>query len=1189
MRLKQLDIKGFKSFASQTVINFDADVIGIVGPNGSGKSNIVDAIRWVLGEQKGSELRLDKMTSVIFNGTKKKKAGNLASVSLTFANDKDLLPTEYNMVTITRMLYRSGDSEYRLNGVQCRLKDIRNLFLDTGIGSNSYAIIALGMVDDILADKDNSRRRMFEQAAGVSKYKNRKKETLRKLKNTEDDLDRIEDVLHEIASQLNSLEKQARRARKYRELKTQYRELSLLLTGIRVEKLRIDQARLQQETTEAENAYRAVDTKIITLEAQLEEARAKHVDKEKLLGERQRKLNALVGELRGLENDKQLLQQRKTFVARQSKQLETELTSAAAQLEEQSAEIDRLQSQLETAVAARQERETALQQAQSALDKIRSGHAGVKSQLDASLRQQQEEERRIFELEKRRAINDNQVQNYRFQIERNTADMADRRSERESLQEALRKLHADETDRQTAFEQLEHQEAERRAAITTAETNSEHLQTELGRINRTLDARRNEYTLTKSMIDSLEGFPESIRYLSKQTGWTKEPQLLSDLLLVEPTYRAAIENYLEPYLNYYVVSTAGEATAAIQLLSERQKGKANFFVLEDIPEGAEQGATQGTIPPPPPNAQLAVGVVTVDPPYQRLVDRLLADAYLVDTEQLPETPHDGQTLLSAEGRYIRRRFSLTGGSLGLFEGKKIGRKKNLQVLAKTIKEAETTAARLEQQLTTERKTLQELRQQRLDRQVQEQQRGLSKLQQQRAGLQARVEGFTRFDADTTATNERLSAEVETLQLRNTAIEAELAALTERIDTLRENVSGTDETYLRMSEELSAASARYNQENIQYIQQQNHVKNLERELGFRHNRREEIARQESANRQQLKDLAREARQFEDQEVNLQRNLETLYADKAEYQATLNSAEQAYFAARTTITGMEDQSRRENRQRQDAQVRVNQLKEKLTDVRFRINGVEERLQIEFSLTLPELAGIEIEEWTGTVPDLELKVDRLRSRIGNYGEVNPLAVEAYDEMKERHETISGQRDDILAAKETLVKTIKEIEDTATAQFLDAFDRVRVYFIDVFRSLFTEDDNCDLILLDPENPLESSIEIVAKPKGKRPQTINQLSGGEKTLTATALLFALYLLKPAPFCIFDEVDAPLDDANIAKFNRIVKKFSRDSQFIIVTHNKLTMEAVDSIYGVYTTEQGGSGVLPVQFTELAGSTAFSAV
>jgi chromosome segregation protein len=310
---------------------------------------------------------------------------------------------------------------------------------------------------------------------------------------------------------------------------------------------------------------------------------------------------------------------------------------------------------------------------------------------------------------------------------------------------------------------------------------------------------------------------------------------------------------------------------------------------------------------------------------------------------------------------------------------------------------------------------------------------------------------------------------------------------------------------------------------------------------------------------------------------------------EYQSTLNLFESAYFEARTEINNLEDELRRENRLRQDGQIKVNQLKEKFTDIKFKINGLAERLKIEFNLGLEELSQEEIPEWTGDAIELEMKVDRMRARIANYGEINPLAVEAYDEMKERHETISKQRDDIVEAKDTLINTIKEIEETATVQFLDAFERVRLYFIDVFRSLFTEDDNCDLILLEPENPLESKIEIVAKPKGKRPQTISQLSGGEKTLTATALLFALYLLKPAPFCIFDEVDAPLDDANIAKFNRIIKKFSEDSQFIIVTHNKLTMEAVDSIYGVYMAEQGVSGVTQVKFTELEGSSVFSAV
>ena len=1183
MRLQQLDIKGFKSFANQTVVNFDADVIGIVGPNGSGKSNIVDAIRWVLGEQKGSELRLDKMASIIFNGTKKKKPGNLASVSLTFENDKELLPTEYQTVTITRMLYRSGDSEYRLNGVQCRLKDIRNLFLDTGIGSNSYAIIALGMVDDILADKDNSRRRMFEQAAGISKYKNRKKESLRKLKNTEDDLARIEDLLFEISNNLKSLEKQAKRARKYRDLKAQYRDLSLLHTGIRVEKLRIDYEKLREETDKAETAYRQTDAHITELENKLDEERKKHVEKEQRVGDRQRKLNALNGELRGLESELQLLQQRKSFVARQTTQLAQDLDKAKREIKEYDDQIKLMENQLEEARSTREAQQQLRSEAEGALQKVREGHAGLKSRLDERLKQQQDEERKIFDLEKRRAINGNKIENFRFQVERNLGEMEDRRGERERQERTLAELQEKIERQETEVTKLEEQETNRLAAIDEAVTDTDHLQAELNSINRGLDARRNEFKLTKSMIDSLEGFPESIRFLSKNRSWTSEPQLLSDLLLVQPEYRAAIENFLDPFLNYYVVQHAEEARAAIRLLNEQQKGKANFFVLDALPEAATRPLT-----PDSGIGRHAMEVITVEDKYRNLVRYLLHGVLVSDDKDLPEPTEDGTTVITADGRFVRRPYSVAGGSLGLFEGKKIGRKKNLEVLEKAIKKAEQEAEALNRQLAEGRAKLADLRQQRIDREIQRLRRELGQLQQQSAGVQARVEGFQSFFRDTTAKNEQFLADAERLERLNEEIDRDLAQLRRDIEDLRQQVSGTDASYQELSEALSAASARFNQENISFIQQQNRVEGLENELTFRRKRRDELRRQEVDNRQQHTSLEKEARQFDQQEETLNRNLDRMRGEKAEYQATLNSAEKAYYEARSQINAMEEELRRDNRQRQDAQVRVNQLKDRFTDVRFKLNGVEERLKIEFDLSLEQLAQVEIEEWTGTVPELEMKVDRLRSRIGNYGEINPMAVEAYEEMSERHGTITGQRDDIIEAKDTLIKTIKEIEETATVQFLDAFERVRVYFIDVFRSLFTEDDNCDLILLDPENPLESNIEIVAKPKGKRPQTINQLSGGEKTLTATALLFALYLLKPAPFCIFDEVDAPLDDANIAKFNRIVKKFSKDSQFIIVTHNKLTMEAVDSIYGVFTTEQGGSGVVPVQFTELEGSTTFSA-
>jgi chromosome segregation protein len=1183
MRLRQLEIKGFKSFANQTVVNFDEDVIGIVGPNGSGKSNIVDAIRWVLGEQKGSELRLDKMSSIIFNGTKKKKAGSLASVSLTFDNDKGLLPTEYGSVTITRMLYRSGDSEYRLNGVQCRLKDITSLLLDTGIGSNSYAIIALGMVDDILSDKDNSRRRMFEQAAGVSKYKARKRETLNKLKNTEGDLDRIEDLLHEINNNLVSLEKQAKRARRYLEIKAQYKEQSLQLTQVKVSALRKDYGKLKSEINTAEDAYRTVDVTIRQLEANLEAERAKHIDKEKLLGERQKKLNELVNELRGLENEKQMLAQRKTFVRRQTEKLQQDIATAGGQLTDYLTQIEEMDQRIAGERTVESERKTSLDGAEEALKEIRAGHESLKGRLDEGLKAQQEEERNIFEFEKRKAINANQVENFRFQVERNAGEMDDRRGEKKSLETALTELETEERKQLKAIEVLEQAETDRREAMEKATDAVDQLQNEQSKINRGLDARRNEYKLTKSMIDSLEGFPESIRFLSQSKQWKEDPQLLSDLVLVDQDYRVAIENYLENYLNYYVVANAGEAQQAISLLSKSQKGKANFFLLDAIP------AYAGGLALLPPGTRLAADVVKVDKEYQQLLDRLLHDVLVTEVDQMPEQPPEGITVLSQSGRFIRRPYSVSGGSVGLFEGKKIGRKKNLEVLEKAIKKAETEVREVDKALYAERNRLNELRQRRVDKDIQEKQRELSRLQQKRAGLRARVDSFQNYFTETQTKNDNLAKQVEEIIKTNAIIGRDLENSQRKVEEMREQLAGTDGNYRQLSEQLSEASAAYNQQNISFIQQQNQVQTLEREVNFRRNRLKELGDQDVTNKEQLEKLAKESRQFEDQEATLAGNLETMYANRTDYQTTLNAAEQDYFAARTAINGMEDDLRRENRRRQDGQVLVNQLKEKFTDIKFKINAVAERLKIEFNLGLEALTEMDIPEWVGSLGDLELKVDRLRGRIGNYGEINPMAVEAYDEMKERHDTITKQRDDITEAKATLIKTIKEIESTATVQFLNAFEQVRTHFIEVFRSLFTEDDNCDLILENPEDPLESKIEIIAKPKGKRPTTINQLSGGEKTLTATALLFALYLLKPAPFCIFDEVDAPLDDANIAKFNKIIKKFSKDSQFIIVTHNKLTMEAVDTIYGVYTNEQEGSGVLPVKFTELEGSMTFSAV
>lgn len=1173
MRLKSLEIKGFKSFANETILHFNADVTGVVGPNGSGKSNVVDAIRWVLGEQKSSQLRLDKMASIIFNGTKKRKEGQMAQVTLTFDNTKNVLPTDYSTVSISRILYRSGDSEYRLNGVTCRLKDITSLFLDTGIGPDSYAIIALNMVEDMLSDREQARRKMFEQAAGVSKYKARKHETQQKLEATAADLDRVEDLLFEIEDQLKKLEKQAERARKFYELKDEYKKLSVELAVQNLARHKKSYKELEEQITREEDNYRSTEAMTRLLEADTEAKRKSHIDKETSLSEQQQDVNRLTGRIRGKENEKNMLAQKQSFVTNDLRRIEDQISSSTQQLHTVETEIEGYQTDLNYERNVEAEMEDALTIAQKLLETVRSDHNLLKGNLDEFVKNQQALEREVVELEKTKAIQTNQIENLRRDVERTMSDIATRRDEMKVLEKNLSTQHTAETEQISKITELDASETKRRSDIANAEQQQDEWVKKLAAHNRQLDARRNEFKLTKSMVESLEGFPESIKFLSQDKEWAKRCPLLSDMLYVKEEYRIVIENYLEPYLNYYVVPNADEAVKAIALLGQSQKGRANFFLLD---------AFNDYQPPLTllPGGLRAVELVEVEAQYRPLVEFLLENVIISD-DTLPQAPTSNSdvTILSKSGTFVRRKFSLSGGSVGLFEGKKIGRKKNLEILEVDIKKLESTESQLNTQLATLRAHLQSLRNADQSAALQREREVLNRLSQDKAGMQAKLDNIAAFVANFDAQAGDANQRIESLTASNKTIEVELVAKQKAVDAVREHLSKTDGSFRDVADQLSQASAAFNQKNIEFIRQQNKVTTFRQELTFREKRRDEL-RQILSTAQT--NLARNNDELTLIQADIQRIDEELtlaYTDKKAKEAALSGVEQSYFKARNEIHELENKQRENFRKQQDIQGLVNRLKEKFSDVKFEITSIGERLRAEFGLSVNDVINQDPNPLFQR-DALEKDVNAMKRRLDTYGEINPMAIEAYNEIKERYDTIANQRNDILTAKENLVQTMKEIEETATARFLESFAQVRENFIKVFRTLFTEDDSADLLLTNPDNPLDSDINIIAKPKGKRPQTIAQLSGGEKTLTATALLFALYLLKPAPFCIFDEVDAPLDDANIEKFNRIIRQFSVDSQFIVVTHNKATMAAVDTIYGVYMPEQGVSAVTPVDFRKL---------
>lgn len=1175
MRLQNLEIKGFKSFADKTVVNFNKDIIGIVGPNGCGKSNIVDSIRWVLGEQKSSQLRSDKMTNVIFNGTKKRKQGNIAEVSLTFDNDKNILPTEYSTVTITRQLYRTGESEYRINGVPCRLKDIKSLFLDTGIGSNSYAIIALGMVDDLLADRENSRRRLFEQAAGISKYKTRKNETLLKLKGTSADLDRVEDLLFEIEGNLKKLERQAKRAKKFFEIKESYKEQSIELTLFQINEHKTNYKSIEQKIKVEEDNLLKINTTVTSLEAQLEKAKTGNIEQEKALNERQRNLSQTVGNIRNKENDKKMLAQRIQFIQQNQTNLSTDISSTKHQIEQTEIDIEYYRGEVNSEKRLEAALENQLENVEERLEKTKTQHSNLKSELDEFIQNQQQLERAIFNIEKEKAIQNAQIGNSKRDIERTNREIEVRQIDVATLEEKQLTQNTIQTEKESLIESLQNIENQRQEQLTQTRILIENVRDDLTKVNRKIDSKKNEYNLIKSLVDNLEGFPESIKFLSKNKNWDKQAPLLSDIFYCSPEYRVAIENYLEPYLSYYVVQNLEEALSAIQLLDASKKGKANFFILDAFANNQplDLPILEHTIK--------ALDVVQFDHQYEALSNNLLGNVLIKDIDEVI-TPIDNEDIvvLSKSGKYIQKRFSISGGSVGAFEGKRIGRKKNLELLSKEIATLTTQKDALNEQFQTLQTQQNTLNQSDKTDEIRNETEQLNRLKREAVSIQTRLENFETYLNEALSKKEQTEKRIQHIEAKLLAFDEQLVVKqTERSD-LAEAISEKDGSYRVIAERLNKVSQEFNQQNIAFIKQQNKISTLQRELNFREKQIRDLNVKLETYERNLQRSESDLAKAEQDIKDIDAELIELYGQKSDNQAYLTAAEEDYYKSRGAINEVEDAIRQYNRQHQQAIQIISNLKDGFNDVKLKLSSIGERLSIEFDMNINDLMN------QSPNPELNRKqleevVDSLKKKLNTYGEINPMAVEAYDEMSERYVFIKEQRDDLLSAKQTLLDTIDEIETTATQQFLDAFNSVRDSFRKVFRTLFTEDDDCDLILEDPDNPLESVIKITAKPKGKRPQTINQLSGGEKTLTATALLFSLYLLKPAPFCVFDEVDAPLDDANISKFNKIIKEFSSDSQFIIVTHNKQTMAAVDVIYGVTMAEQGVSKVVPVDFRTLS--------
>jgi chromosome segregation protein len=727
---------------------------------------------------------------------------------------------------------------------------------------------------------------------------------------------------------------------------------------------------------------------------------------------------------------------------------------------------------------------------------------------------------------------------------------------------------------------LRRKEEENLEKIQVLEEKTEQLRQDLTNKNRTLDAKNNEFKLTKNMIDNLEGFPESIKFLKKNVNWLKDTPLLSDIIYSEEKYRVAIESVLQPYLNNFVVDTENEAINAIDVLSQSSVGKASFLIL-DYFKKTSVNSGQSTLD----NTKKAIDVVQVDEQFKPLLSYLLNGIYIADEGTDVNSIFDKIDnkkdifIISNSGHLLKSDKQISGGAVGLFEGKRLGRLKNLEILEKEIKELETEVMHLKKITQDNYNELQHLKVNSFRNVIERESHQLQQVEKELVAKKSKIESEENSIGKITTQAQALHDQIEQLLLEIEPLQTLLGEHIGLANNHKTELDNLEIDFRKANELYNQFSQAFNQTNILFIQQENKLKSNQQTLTYKQHQLEENQNRLQTATTEIENAQLEIDILAESIEKLETELIESYKEKETQMQFLSEQETDYYKVKDGINAIEDAIREKNKNKQSIEQTIMNKKELLSELKLKLNVLKERLSIEFHIDADEFtATLELPETPKE--DLSDRLEKVKRRIENFGEVNPMAEEAYNEMNERFVFINTQKQDLVDSKENLLQTMLEIENTAKGQFLETFNAVRENFISVFRSMFTEDDNCDLVLVNPDDPLESEIDIIAKPKGKRPQGINQLSGGEKTLTALSLLFGLYLYKPAPFCILDEVDAPLDDANVRKFNEAIRKFSQNSQFILVTHNKSTMACVDSIYGVTMVKQGISRVVPVDFGSL---------
>ncbi|WP_124727624.1 chromosome segregation protein SMC [Staphylospora marina] len=1187
MYLKRLEMQGFKSFADRTELEFVPGITAVVGPNGSGKSNVTDGIRWVLGEQSAKSLRGNKMEDVIFAGSDTRKPVGFCEVSMTFDNTERRLPLDFAEVTVTRRVYRSGESEYFLNKQPCRLKDIHELFMDTGIGKDAYSMIGQGRIDEILSSKSEDRRAIFEEAAGIVKYKSRKKEAEKKLDNTEQNLSRIHDLIHELEGQEEPLREQAEKARKYKELKEQLKQVEV---GLYVHKIRTVHQGWQdtvQEVKRLKEEQVTLAAEISTREAALEELKAELHRQEKVWEEIQGELLSVSEELEKAEGQREVWLERLTNRDRSKEQIQRRI----AELKEQQ---DRLVREERELVERLEQKRTELDAAMEDLRRIEEQLSDLAADGEISLAESMD---KLQKLGNRMASLESERQYLAAQLEeltRKLESFAEREAriaeERVPLEEEQQTIAGALSDIEQA--KLEATEKLRALAAQKSALEEEEKETS-GRLRKEeqwLHRLRSQWELLREMEADHQGFLQGVREILKardrgQSSLAGIHGAVAQLIQVPAEYEAAMETALGGAMQHLVAENEATARSGIAYLKEKRLGRATFLPLDvirprSLPEHElrRAGGIDGFV-------GVASDLVKTELRYRHLAQHLLGMVLVTRTlEQANRMARElgyRYRIVTLDGDVVNPGGSMTGGSRQSNRTQLLGRTRQLEELEAKIREAEASVSGTEQ-------TLRELKSRRTDLE-----RRWEALRNQGEERRAREQELLGAKRETSMRLEALRTEAERLIREREETAGSREAIQHRL-------SGLDRDLERLGEEKAVA-----EEAVRRA----------RETERRHStEREEATHRYTDCKVKVSGLGQEVAHLEENLRRIGRELERLDRQWREASRELEQLEHIRETGETEISGLDDRVRQlreskekvqeslaETRNRRESLSAERELREKeIRSLQSKYRKQEAllherdvksgRLDVELNHLLQKLAeeyetSFERAEREYGVPEdpaaAEKQVRSLKSRITSLGEVNLGAIEEHARISERLEFLKTQEADLLEAKQKLYEIISQLEEEMGRRFLEAFELIRTEFQHVFVQMFGG-GRADLQLTDPDNLLETGLEIVAQPPGKKLQNLNLLSGGERALAALALLFAVLCIKPVPFCVLDEVDAALDEANLTRFTRYMKQFKNKTQFIVITHRKHTMEGADVLYGITMQESGVSKLVSVKLEEYDG-------